>query len=94
MITLRNISALLATGALAISLVGCGSMSSRDRSTAVGAGVGALGGAVLGGTAATIGGAAVGAVIGNQVEINARRNFLLFGGHAEPSVLALTHIEC
>jgi osmotically inducible lipoprotein OsmB len=42
-------------------------MSSRDRSTAVGAGVGALGGAVLGGTAATIGGAAVGGVIGNQM---------------------------
>jgi len=67
MTTLRKLSALLATSAIAISLVGCGSMSSRDRSTAVGAGVGALGGAVLGGTAATIGGAAVGGVIGNQM---------------------------
>ena len=67
MITLRNFSTFVATSALAISLVGCGSMSSRDRSTAVGAGVGALGGAVLGGTAATIGGAAVGGVIGNQM---------------------------
>ena len=67
MTTLRNLSALLVTSALAISLAGCGTMSERDRSTAVGAGVGALGGAVLGGTAATIGGAAVGAVIGNQV---------------------------
>jgi osmotically inducible lipoprotein OsmB len=67
MTTLRNLSTLLATSALAIGLVGCGSMSARDRSTVTGAGVGALGGAVLGGTAATIGGAAVGAVIGNQV---------------------------
>lgn len=68
MTTPRNLSALVATGALAISLAGCGTMSERERSTAVGAGVGALGGAVLGGTAATIGGAAVGAVIGNQVD--------------------------
>ena len=67
MTTLRNFSTLLATTALAISLVGCGNMTQRERSTAVGAGVGALGGAVLGGTAATIGGAAVGGVIGNQI---------------------------
>ena len=67
MINLRTLSTIVATSALAISLVGCGSMSERDRSTAVGAGVGALGGAVLGGTAATIGGAAVGGVIGNQM---------------------------
>jgi osmotically inducible lipoprotein OsmB len=67
MITLRNLSTLVATSVLAISLVGCAGMSSRDRSTITGAGVGALGGAILGGTAATIGGAAVGAVIGNQV---------------------------
>lgn len=67
MTTLRNLSTLLATSVLAISLVGCGNMTQRERSTAVGAGVGALGGAVLGGTAATIGGAAVGGVIGNQI---------------------------
>jgi len=67
MTTLRNISALLATSVLVIGLMGCGSLSARDRSTAIGAGVGALGGAVLGGTAATIGGAAVGGVIGNQI---------------------------
>lgn len=67
MITLRHASTLLAVTTLAVGLVGCGNLSSRDRSTLTGAGVGALGGAVLGGTAATIGGAAVGAVIGNQV---------------------------
>jgi osmotically inducible lipoprotein OsmB len=68
MTSLRTLSSLLATTALAIGLVGCGNMSQRDRATATGAGVGALGGAVLGGgTVGTLGGAAVGAVIGNQV---------------------------
>jgi osmotically inducible lipoprotein OsmB len=65
--SLRTLSSFLATTALAIGLVGCGNMSQRDRATATGAGVGALGGAVLGGgTMGTLGGAAVGAVIGNQ----------------------------
>jgi osmotically inducible lipoprotein OsmB len=50
-------------------LSGCSGMSARDRDTAVGAGVGAVGGAVLTGGSAvgTVGGAAVGGVIGNQV---------------------------
>ena len=61
------IVALSLTGALALGA--CGSMSQRDKSTAVGAGVGAVGGAVLSGGSAlgTVGGAAVGGVIGNQV---------------------------
>jgi osmotically inducible lipoprotein OsmB len=44
-------------------------MSTRDRNTAIGAGVGAVGGAVLtnGSGLGTVGGAAVGGVIGNQV---------------------------
>lgn len=48
---------------------GCADMSTRDRDTAVGAGVGAVGGAVLTGGSAlgTVGGAAVGGVVGNQV---------------------------
>lgn len=55
--------------ALLLGLSGCSGMSTRDRNTAIGAGVGAVGGSVLtGGSAAgTIGGAAVGGVIGNQV---------------------------
>ncbi len=61
----------LTTLALAavIALGACSGMSKRDESTAVGAGVGAVGGAVLTGGSAvgTVGGAAVGAVIGNQV---------------------------
>lgn len=50
-------------------LAGCGSMSEQDKSTAIGAGVGAVGGSVLtGGSAAgTIGGAAVGGVVGHEV---------------------------
>lgn len=49
-------------------LTACSGMSTRDKNTAIGAGVGAVGGAVLtGGSAAgTVGGAAVGGVIGNK----------------------------
>jgi osmotically inducible lipoprotein OsmB len=55
--------------AVLLGLVGCGEMTTRQRDTAIGAGVGAVGGNVLtGGSAAgTIGGAAVGGLIGNQV---------------------------
>jgi osmotically inducible lipoprotein OsmB len=50
-------------------LTACSGMSTRDRDTAIGAGVGAVGGAVLtnGSALGTVGGAAVGGVIGNQV---------------------------
>ncbi len=48
---------------------GCAGMSDRQKDTAVGAGVGAVGGAVLTGGSGigTVGGAAVGGIIGNQV---------------------------
>lgn len=61
------LTALAVTGALALGA--CSNMSQRDKSTAIGAGVGAVGGAVLTGGSAlgTVGGAAVGGVIGNQV---------------------------
>jgi len=50
-------------------LSACAGMSQQDKSTAVGAGVGAVGGAVLTGGSAigTVGGAAVGGVIGHEV---------------------------
>ena len=59
----------LATAAVFLSLVGCAGMSARDENTAIGAGIGAVGGAVLTGGSAvgTVGGAAVGGLIGNQV---------------------------
>jgi osmotically inducible lipoprotein OsmB len=55
--------------AISISLSACGGMSTRDKNTAIGAGVGAIGGAVLtgGGVLGTVGGAAVGGIIGNQI---------------------------
>jgi len=54
---------------LVFSITACGGMSNRGRDTAVGAGIGAVGGAVLTGGSAvgTVGGAAVGGVIGNQI---------------------------
>jgi osmotically inducible lipoprotein OsmB len=59
----------LVTLACVLSMKACGNMSTRDKSTAIGAGIGAIGGAVLTGGSAlgTVGGAAVGGVIGNQV---------------------------
>lgn len=62
-----TLSAIAAT--LLLGLGGCSSMSSQDKSTAIGAGVGAVGGAVLTGGSAigTVGGAAVGGVIGHEV---------------------------
>ena len=64
-----RITLLAPVAAVILAVGGCSSMSERDKSTAVGAGVGAVGGAVLTGGSAvgTVGGAAVGGVIGNQV---------------------------
>jgi osmotically inducible lipoprotein OsmB len=55
---------------LLLGLSGCSGMSTRDRNTAAGAGIGAVGGAVLtGGSAAgTAAGAVVGGVIGHEVD--------------------------
>ncbi|NTV87396.1 MAG: glycine zipper 2TM domain-containing protein [Burkholderiaceae bacterium] len=55
--------------AILLGLGGCASMSSQDKSTAIGAGVGAVGGAVLtdGSVLGTVGGAAVGGIIGHEV---------------------------
>jgi osmotically inducible lipoprotein OsmB len=55
--------------AVLLGLGACSGMSARDESTAIGAGVGAVGGAVLtgGSPAGVVGGAVVGGVIGNQV---------------------------
>lgn len=55
-----------------IALLGmsaCSNMSKQEKNTAIGAGVGAVGGAVLtgGSTAGTIGGAAVGGIIGHEI---------------------------
>ena len=55
--------------AFLVGLGGCAGMTERQRDTAIGAGVGAVGGAVItgGSPLGTAAGAAVGGVIGNQV---------------------------
>ena len=55
--------------AVLLGLGGCSGMSTQDRNTAIGAGVGAVGGAILtgGSTLGTVGGAAVGGVVGHEV---------------------------
>ncbi len=63
----RNLSGYVLVTAL-LGLGACASMSEQEKGTAIGAGVGAVGGAVLGGgTLGTLGGAAVGGVIGHEV---------------------------
>ena len=58
--------------ALMLGIAGCGGMSTRNKDTAIGAGLGAAGGAILtdGSAMGTLGGAAVGGVVGNQVGKN------------------------
>ncbi len=65
----KIVSALLAV-VLSLSVASCSNMSKRDRNTAVGAGVGAIGGSVLtnGSGLGTLGGAAVGGIIGHQID--------------------------
>lgn len=55
--------------AMLLGVGACAGMSTQDQNTAIGAGVGAVGGAVLTGGSAlgTVGGAAVGGVIGHEV---------------------------
>lgn len=67
--SLKRLSAYAAMAALLISLGACSGMSRQGKNTAIGAGVGAVGGAVLtgGSTLGTLGGAAVGGVIGHTV---------------------------
>lgn len=62
--------AVVAMATLALGLSACSGMSPQDQNTAVGAGAGAVGGAVLtgGSTLGTLGGAAIGGLIGSQVE--------------------------
>lgn len=58
-----------ATAATLLGLSGCAGMSQQDTNTAIGAGAGAVGGAILTGGSAvgTVGGAVVGGVIGHEV---------------------------
>lgn len=65
----RNLTTGMCVIAVLLGLNGCAGMSPRGQDTALGAGVGAVGGAVLTGGSAlgVVGGAAVGGVVGNQL---------------------------
>ncbi len=67
--TMQGITVSAVAVAVLLGLGGCSGMSTRDKDTAIGAGIGAVGGAILTGGSAvgTVGGAAVGGLIGNQV---------------------------
>lgn len=55
---------------LVFALGGCANMTPQQRNTAIGAGAGAVAGSILtgGSGVGTVGGAAVGGVIGNQIK--------------------------
>ena len=60
--------------AMLLGLVGCAGMSRQDENTLIGAGVGAVGGSILTGGSAvgTVGGAAVGGIIGHETSKSRR----------------------
>lgn len=69
-VNIKRVSTVTLSAVLLIAVAGCSNMSKRDRNTAIGAGVGAVGGAILtdGSALGTVGGAAIGGLIGHQVK--------------------------
>lgn len=67
--TIKRMAGITLVAAVMLGLSACSGMSRQGKNTAIGAGVGALGGAVLTGGSAlgTVGGAAVGGVVGHEV---------------------------
>lgn len=67
---IKRVSAVTIAAVVLLTVTGCSNMSKRDRNTAIGAGVGAVGGAILtdGSALGTVGGAAIGGLIGHQVK--------------------------
>lgn len=64
---MKTIHKLGAVASVALGLAGCAGMTEQEKATAIGAGVGAVGGSVLTDSAAgTLGGAAVGGYIGHE----------------------------
>ena len=66
--TIQKLTVSAVAAAMLVGLVGCSGMTAQEKNTAIGAGVGAVGGSVLtgGSTAGTVGGAVVGGVIGHE----------------------------
>ncbi len=69
-VNIKRVSTVTLSAVLLLAVAGCSYMAKRDRNTAIGAGVGAVGGAVLtdGSALGTVGGAAIGGLIGHQVK--------------------------
>ncbi|HET7833619.1 MAG TPA: prenyltransferase [Gallionella sp.] len=67
---LKKVTINLTVAAMVLSLAGCAGMTKQDKNTAIGAGIGAVSGSVLTGGSAvgTVGGAAIGGVIGHGVK--------------------------
>jgi len=67
--TIQNLTISAVAAAMLLGLGACAGMSRQDQNTAIGAGAGAVGGAILTGGSAvgTVGGAAVGGIIGHEV---------------------------
>lgn len=67
--TNRRFALAAVAAAMLLGLGACAGMSSQDKNTAIGAGAGAIGGAILtgGSGVGTVGGAVVGGVIGHEV---------------------------
>ena len=67
--SMRKLTLSAAVAVMLLGLIGCAGMSAQDKNTAIGAGVGAVGGAILTGGSGigTAGGAAVGGIIGHEV---------------------------
>lgn len=67
--TIKRFTMSAVAAAMLVGLVGCAGMTAQEKNTAIGAGVGAVGGAVLTGGSAvgTVGGAAVGGIIGHEI---------------------------
>lgn len=67
---IKRVSRSVMVTMVVFGLAGCAGMSKQDKSTSIGAGIGAVGGAILTGGSAvgTVGGAAVGGVIGHEIE--------------------------
>jgi len=67
--TIHRLVVGVAAAGVLLGVAGCSGMTTQEKNTAIGAGVGAVGGSVLTGGSAvgTIGGAAVGGVIGHEV---------------------------
>ena len=72
--TIKTFAANTAAAIALVTLSGCAGMTQREKNVAVGAGAGAVAGSVLTGGSAlgTLGGAAVGGVIGNEVSKDKR----------------------